>query len=97
MNGRKPNKAEREWLDKIVQLGCIACIIDYGFYTPPHVHHIAGANNHMATIPLCPPHHKNPGKGYETRHGNQARFEARYGTDQELLTLVQEKVGYDPA
>jgi len=64
-------------------------------YSPAEPHHPEGKTKpgaHAMAFPLCPNHHRNPGEGYETRHGNKARFEAEYGTETELLEATRKLV-----
>lgn len=90
MKGRKPSKAEQEWLSKICDLGCIVCLMEGHGYSPAMPHHLIGKTAigaHFETIPLCHAHHQG---GYDneecvSRHPYKARFEARYGTESELL------------
>lgn len=90
-------KAESQWMAKISEFGCIVC-----YYRgvknrrPAAVHHIlenGRRKGHLYTIPLCDPgHHKNPPKGHVARHPDKARFEAKYGTEENLLQLTRELV-----
>lgn len=93
---RTPNKAEAEWMDKIVAYGCVACRID-GHFSRPAVHHILRGGvrlGHLFTIPLCDPgHHQGGGAiGLVSRHPWKARFEARYGTELELLEKMRKEL-----
>lgn len=97
MNGRKPNKAEKEWLDQIIQLGCIVCLLEKLGATPCEAHHTNGGDNHFDTFGLCFPHHRS-GKDvekYTSRHPFKKKFETRYGSEKELLQktkeIIQEK------
>jgi len=99
---RPPTKAEAEWMDQIIALGCIACRIDGHPDTPGAVHHLLRGGRrmgHFHTICLCDPgHHQNGAEfGKVSRHPWKARFEEKYGTEQELLamtmTLVSERGG----
>jgi hypothetical protein len=95
---RTPTAAEREWMDAITTLGCIACIIDGHPYTPGAVHHILRAGRrigHMHSICLCDPGHHQNGEqfGKVSRHPHKARFERRYGSEPNLLAFTQELVG----
>ena len=98
IHGKTPTKAEKQWMDKIVRLGCIVCRIQGRGYVPPAVHHITKGSRrigHMHTLPLCQPgHHMDAPKesGEISRHPNKARFEAKYGTEEYLLELTQEAV-----
>jgi hypothetical protein len=89
-----PNAEEREWMDWIVAYGCIACHIDGLGQTPPAVHHILRGGQrigHLFTIPLCDPGHHQGGqeRGMVSRHPWKARFEARYGSEMELLESLR--------
>jgi len=88
------SKAEREYYDKLSQLGCIVCInLGYGFSTP-HIHHIrhgAGMGQKSSwndAIPLCPNHHQHGGYGIAL-HAGIKEFEKRYGTETELRNQVK--------
>lgn len=84
------NKAERQHYDKLSQLGCIVCFREGLGYTLPHIHHIrhgvgmAQRSHYLLSIPLCPLHHTNGGHGVAL-HAGQKTFEAKYGTESELL------------
>lgn len=89
-----PNAEERAWMDWITSYGCIACRIDGLGFTPPAVHHILRGGRrlgHRYTLPLCDPGHHQGGeaKGMVSRHPWKARFEARYGTELELLAVLR--------
>lgn len=89
-----PNAEERAWMDWIVSYGCIACRIDGHGFTPPAVHHILRGGRrmgHLFTLPLCDPGHHQGGeaRGVISRHPWKARFEARYGTELQLLADLQ--------
>ena len=77
---KKPlTKAEREHLGLVAELGCIIC------GRPAECHHVAGQGmraSHYETIPLCPDHHRN---GNDCVHAGRRTFEARFGTERELL------------
>lgn len=94
MNGRKPTKAEQEWLSAITQLGCIVCRRELQVFTPAEPHHIDGSRKpgaHLKTIPLCFPHHR-AGLNDATcvsRHPYKAAFRERYGSEQELLEATR--------
>jgi hypothetical protein len=99
IHGKTPTKAEKEWMDKIVRLGCIVCRTQNRGYVPALPHHLLNESGHrighMHTIPLCDPgHHQGAPKssGEVSRHPNKARFEAKYGTEEFLLEVTQEAV-----
>jgi hypothetical protein len=82
--------AEKKHFDKLSQIGCIVCHREGFGYTMPHIHHIRhgagmGQKSHyLLAIPLCPLHHTNGGYGVAFHSGKTA-FEAKYGTETELL------------
>lgn len=92
-------KAEKEWCDRIVNFGCIACWLDGYSGTPAEIHHILSGGRrkgHMFTIPLCSPgHHRNGGDRKISRHPFKTRFVNRYGNEYFLLNLTREQVGSD--
>lgn len=96
MKGRTPNKEEKEHMQAMRQLGCIACIVKGRIapYEVPEeytaIHHIEGKtkpNAHMLTIGLCPDDHQ---YGECAVHGKKKKFIEQYGTEYELLDLAKE-------
>lgn len=93
MSKRSISKADKARADKLRELGCIVCLLEFGEVTPSAIHHIDGQtkkNCHKLTIPLCPNHHQIKDNFSEprwiSRHGDgRAAFEGRYGTEQYLL------------
>lgn len=89
-------KAEKQYLARVADLGCIVC--DRLGYpgTPAEIHHIrthTGAGrraSHFDTLPLCPEHHR----GNTGLHGlGRKAFERRYSiTELELLEAVKQKL-----
>lgn len=99
--GNKPGKytptlEEAQWMADIVELGCICCILDGLQPRETAVHHILSGGRrkgHLFTLPLCPGHHQHDtASGLIARHPFKARFEARYGTEAELLERVRLKI-----
>lgn len=92
-------KAERAWMDAIVQIGCIVCSVTGRGYAPAEVHHLLSGGRrkgHLFTIPLCWSHHRS-GRNDEhivSRDQNQRRFERRYGTEEYLLEQTRERVAH---
>lgn len=89
-----PTKAERAWMDAIVELGCIACLLDGYSPRPTAVHHMLSGGRrigHLSTIGLCDPGHHQNGLhiGLTCRHPWKAAFEAQYGTEANLLALLR--------
>jgi hypothetical protein len=99
-------KDEKRWLDCITQLGCCVCLFHHFVFTPAEPHHMLYGDRrrgHLYTIPLCPPHHRS-GKNDEqatSRDQSRRRFEARYGTEEQLLLktrdAVEARFGFRPA
>jgi len=98
MARRSITKADKERADKLRDLGCIICKHHLDVFTPPAIHHIDGQTKegcHQNTIPLCPNHHqyKSNVQQWVSRHGDGRKaFEKAYGTEQELLTIVNELI-----
>lgn len=84
---------ERLLWDRLAALGCIACMKD-GRYNPHvSIHHVDGRTKpgcHQLVLPLCAPHHQDDGSGAIAVHPWKARFEARYGTQVELMALCRQ-------
>jgi len=86
-------KADKEYLSKVAEIGCIICYRAGYPETPCEIHHIRDVglglgvrNNHTNTLPLCPEHHR----GNEGIHGmGRKAWERKYSTQQELLEQVQ--------
>lgn len=91
---RAPTAQEREWMDWIAAQGCICCRLDGLPPRPTAVHHILRGGlrmGHMYTLPLCQPGHHMDGAqfGIVSRHPWKHRFEEKYGTELELLSILQ--------
>lgn len=90
-------KAEREFQDKVRQVGCICCLIDFGVRSDCDIHHMLSGGRRMGemfVLGLCPTHHRSGRNDAEvvSRDQNQRRFEARYGTEESLLSAVRKLV-----
>lgn len=97
MKGRAPNAEERLWLSRSCELGCIVCLEFEGTYSPACPHHMDGKTKpeaHLKTIPLCGLHHQGgaDNASYTSRHPYKARFEQRYGSEQELLEKTRDRL-----
>lgn len=93
--GRTPTRAEKEWLDKCAQVGCIICLEWLGVQSPAEIHHIDGKTRpgaHFKTLPLCPRHHRITGQGYVSRADGKKLFESAYAAEKELLGMVKLRV-----
>jgi len=96
MHGKTPTKAEKALHAKIAALGCIACHLDGRFNSYVSIHHIAGRTApgaHLKVLALCSEHHQTGGIDAPAIHPWKARFEAKYGTQAELLNITMERIG----
>ena len=89
-----PTKQEKEYWSRIAEFGCIACRID-GYRNPiVSIHHCDGRTkkgSHMKVIALCAGHHQDGTGNDKTMlaiHPFKRRFEAKYGTQQELMDMT---------
>lgn len=92
MRSRHKTKADKAWLDAITQLGCIVCWQEFQVYTPAMPHHLEGVTKpgcHKLTIPLCDGHHQNGGYGVAFHATGRKTWEAKFGTERELLQLTR--------
>ena len=86
---KAPTKAEREHMSKVASLGCLVCQM------PTQLHHIRPIglgigmrSSHYQTIPLCREHHQ----GQFSIHNCKEQFEARYGTEHEMLQKTLKEI-----
>lgn len=103
MKGRPPTAEEARFMDAIAALGCVACRKDGWENLDVSVHHIDGRTKpgaHFLVLGLCAGHHQ-AGTGTNPTliavHPDKARFEARYGTQRELLAECIEMLGIQEA
>jgi hypothetical protein len=94
-----PNASEKEYMNKVAELGCCACFLLSGEWgTPAAIHHVKGSRRtggnpepHKEVLGLCGEHHqgtaKKPG-GYV--HGRLADFEEMFGSQQSLIEMTRE-------
>lgn len=88
---RAVTTAEKLLWTRLAALGCVACKKDGNFNTHVSIHHVDGRTKpgcHQLVLPLCAGHHQD-GTGEDKSliavHPWKARFEARYGTQAELM------------
>lgn len=99
MKGRNPTAKEKAFWHDLAGLGCCACRKD-GHVNPwVSIHHIQGRTSpgaHMKVIPLCAGHHQD-GTGQDKSliavHPYKARFEAKYGSQMDLLAECRQMLG----
>lgn len=89
---KKPNKAEREYLSRVAQLPCMVNNSDCSPGVEIH-HKLSGGvrASHYDTMPLCFNHHsaQTPLAFGESIHKGTKSFEAKYGTQDEMLERVK--------
>lgn len=88
-------RKERDYLQTVAQLGCIACRNSGQPGTPAEVHHqrsgtgVGRRASHFDTMPLCPGHHR----FYEDAiHRNATLFTKHYGLERDLVKQTREDV-----
>lgn len=85
-------KYEKEHMAAVADLGCIIC----GGIAELH-HPLRGGGkrvNHMDVIPLCPRHHNRPFTHGVAFHAGKKTWQAKYGTERELLDRVNKLLEY---
>jgi hypothetical protein len=108
---KRATKAERERMDALSRMPCIACLIRNSISCAPvEVHHLLSGNKrrgHKFTIPLCAWHHRGEYSNYlwdrasvEAYRGpslarSSKRFHEVFGSDDELLALVNERLEHN--
>jgi len=91
---KNKTKLEKERLEIIGNMPCYACYQD-GREVNAEVHHIRNKTglglrpSHFDTIPLCYSHHRT---GKISVHLGKKEFVEKYGTEQEILKVVNEQV-----
>lgn len=95
MKGRTPTRAERELWDRIAALGCIACRKDGVVNRHVSIHHVHGRarpGSHRQVLPLCFEHHQSGSKTAPSVHPWKARFEAKYGRQDDLVAEIMDQL-----
>ena len=88
---------EKLYLDKVANLGCVVCRNLGLGPTPAQLHHVREGQglsqraSHFLVIPLCLLHHTGGAHG-ESFHSGPQVFEAKYGSELELLAQTYEEV-----
>ncbi|HEY9279518.1 MAG TPA: Ref family recombination enhancement nuclease [Eoetvoesiella sp.] len=98
MKGRPTTPAQKLFHGQLCRhIGCIACALDGHFNDYCSVHHIDGRVKpwaHWFVLPLCAGHHQDGtgAPGLLAVHPWKTRFEVRYGTQPQLLTLCLDRL-----
>jgi len=86
---KQANRAEKEHMGKVAEIGCIVCLNEGHPETPCNIHHIDRSRNHYRVLPLCPRHHSVQFGGLgEAIHAGRQTWVSNHGTEQELLEQV---------
>ncbi|WP_421174128.1 Ref family recombination enhancement nuclease [Aeromonas enteropelogenes] len=88
--------ADKQWLDDVSSLCCIACRNAGLGSSLAEIHHVRSGQGmaqraeHTAVLPLCPRHHR---ACYSTGfHAAPRSWQAEHGTEAELLEQVAREV-----
>mgnify|MGYP001578074051 CR=1 FL=1 len=88
------------WSRLASEVGCVACMLDGRFNDHVSIHHVDGRTKpdcHKNVLPLCAPHHQDDGSGAISVHPWKARFEKRYGVQDNLVDLCRKLLGVGDA
>lgn len=94
MAKKKPTKAEREHLNRVASIGCIACLNLGITGSPAEIHHIKTGlgvgqrASHFDTIPLCFHHHS--AMGVDGYHKYPETWQQKHGRELDLLQQVRD-------
>lgn len=93
-------KSQKAFQDRVRALGCIVCH-GQGVDSPCDLHHLLRGSRRIgedSVIGLCPMHHRSGlnTEEFVSRHPWRREFEARYGTEDELLQKTRELCGELP-
>ncbi len=91
------NKDQKRFQDRVRALGCIVCQGE-GVDSPAEIHHLLSGSRRIgedSVLGLCQIHHRGQVNTPEmvSRHPWRREFEARYGTEAELLEKTQQLIG----
>lgn len=89
-------KADKQWLDDVSSLGCVACRNAGLGPSPAEIHHVrsgvgmAQRSAHTRVLPLCPRHHR---ACYPTGfHAVPKSWQAEHGSEETLLAQVAREI-----
>lgn len=88
---------ESAWMSAASQF-CIVCYLQHSIKAQAEIHHLKAGDRrrgHLFTIGLCQPHHRGGASEgpFISRHPWLKRFEAAYGTEDELLATLRALLG----
>ena len=91
-----PTKSDKALWSAMAAHGCVACRKDGIVNTHVSIHHIDGRTKpgaHRKVLALCAPHHQTGGQDAPAIHPFKARFQAKYGRQEDLLAEVMAEIG----
>lgn len=93
-------KSDNNWMQKVAELGCIACFIQGTPGSPCEIHHLRSGQgrgqrgSHKESIGLCPAHHRGTDHPRTPSiHMAKRAFESRFGTERELYERTRRELG----
>jgi hypothetical protein len=94
--GRAPTVEEKKYMQAVASVGCIICKLwGNNLYSPAEIHHVDGKTKpgcHFRILPLCPGHHRIPGKTWVSRADGKKAFETAYMPEEDLIICTQKAV-----
>lgn len=93
-------KAEKEYLSRVADVGCIACAIQGTPGTFAEIHHLRAGqgmsqrSDYHSAVGLCPAHHRGTDHPRTPSiHLAKRAFISRFGTEEQLLEEVRKRIG----
>lgn len=93
-------KADNAWMALIVELGCIACLVQGTPGSFAEIHHIREGqgrgqrSDHQHSLALCPAHHRGTDHPRTASiHMAKRAFITQFGTEAELLERTRQELG----
>ena len=88
------NREERDYQRDVREIGCICCLISLNVRSDCDIHHILSGGKRigeMHVLGLCPSHHRSGLNNdvVTSRHPWRTAFQARYGTEEQLMARTQ--------
>lgn len=95
-------KGDNAWMGAIVEIGCIACLVQGTPGTIPEIHHIRAGqgrgqrSDHQKSIALCPAHHRGTHHpDIASIHMAKRAFIEQFGTEEELYERTKQELGWE--
>ena len=92
-----PTRAEKYYWGRLAnEVGCIACRLSGIRNHHVSIHHVDGRTKpgaHMKVLPLCFEHHQGGKAHTPSLHPWRRRFEAAFGTQEELMEKCNQILG----